>query len=170
MSIEDFFNDLWKIRADREKGHEIDDEEILSATQEQSIYEDTSEVAIYRKLEEQSLFNDDYKQLFSQMRKGILDYYRSMTTLERVILAGGSNEEISQYDQMRRFSHNSLIDTLNAMSRYCWKNGLDNEWRSMIGLERTKVTDWVKKVAPYLVLQEETTSRERLVDEDANHS
>lgn len=158
MEIGDFFSQLWGEKAESERGSETEDiegAEGVSSEDELHKYEKTAEVGIYKMLEEQSSFDGNTKELFKQLTKGILDYYRSMTVLERVVLDGGVNEEISKSDQARRFAHNALIDTLNALSRYFGSKGLDNEWRSVIGLERTQVTNWVKKVAPYLVLREE---------------
>lgn len=158
MGIEDFFKDAWGKTSEREKGHGIEDDSqefLLSPENEYYKYEGTKEVDLYRQIEKQADFDDNTKELFNQITRGVLDYYRTMSELERVTISDGSNEEISKSDQARRFAHNALIDNLNALSRYTGKSGLDNEWRSVIGLERTQVTEWVKKVAPYLILKEE---------------
>jgi len=158
MEIENFFSQLWERKVKGEKGDEIDEdiqENLTSPEDDSAKYEETPEVKVYKLIQEQSSFDDNTKELFGQLTRGVLDYYKTMSELERTVLTEGTNDEISKSDQARRFSHNALIDTLNAMSRYVGKNGLDNQWRSVIGLERTQVTDWVKKVAPYLILKEE---------------
>jgi hypothetical protein len=156
MEIGDFFGESWERKAKAEKGHEVPDEDRLATPEEElAQYDESPEISTYKNIESQSSFDNNSRELFSQVTRGILDYYRTMTALERVIAADGTNEEVHNADQIRRVAHDSLISTLNAMSRYFGTNGLDNEWRSVIGLERTQVTTWVKKVAPYLILKEE---------------
>ena len=158
MEIQNFFSKLWERKAESEKGHEIEEdiqESLLSPEIEYKKYDETKEVDLYKQIEKQAVFDDNTKELFCQITRGILDYYKTMSELERVTISDGTNEEISKSDQARRFAHNALIDNLNALSRYTGKMGLDNEWRSVIGLERTQVTEWVKRVAPFLILKEE---------------
>ena len=158
MEIQNFFSHLWERKAESEKGHDIEEEiqeSLATPEDEYHRYEETAEVGTYNLIERQASLDSNTKELFSQLTKGILDYYRTMSNLERVVLTDGTNDEISKSDQARRFAHDALIDTLNALSRYMGKEGLDNEWRSVIGLERTQVTNWVKRVAPYLILKEE---------------
>lgn len=59
-------------------------------------------------------------------------------------------ESMREADTSRHFAHNSLIDDLNIISRYCVKNNLDNGWRNMLGSDRKQVTEWALQIGPYL--------------------
>lgn len=147
--MEDFFKERWEQKADEEVGEHID-EEIASPETESEHYERTEGVKIYKEIEKQSAHDDATRSMFSELNKSILRYYRAILDLQRARHSNEDREEVSEADKNRRVNHDLVIGDLNTLSRYVDKQGLDNEWRRMVGLDRKQVTDWVKNVAPYI--------------------
>ena len=155
--MDEFLNEAWKNKAIHEVGEDIS-EGLATPEMELERYEKTPAVKIYELIKEQTGQDEVTRDLFKELRESVLHYYSSIVKLEKTVAMDYNKEAVEAADDARRYAHNALIDSLNIISRYVGKLGLDNGWRSVIGLERTKVTDWVKDVAPYIVL---TANKER---------
>lgn len=58
-----------------------------------------------------------------------------------------NTSEKSVNDKGRSIKHNSFIDSLNIMSRYCVSIGIDNQWRTELGEERRYIGDYACYIA-----------------------
>jgi len=149
-----FFEDIWKQRAKDETG-ETFVEDLASPEMEFEQYERTKEVELYKQIEKQAEYDENTRNLFEEINKGIRRYYQMIVKLEKARAVGEEKEAIEKADKDRHIAHEAVMGSLNALSRYVGKHKLDNEWRSVIGLHRTQVTNWIKKVAPYMALKTE---------------
>jgi len=87
------------------------------------------------------------------LQKGISKYLRSIALLEEKKVS----EEVSAVenaDTLRKQAHTGIVDDLNILSRAFLRAGLDNSWRSDIGLTRKDATRWAWKIAKMLSSEE----------------
>lgn len=140
---------------EEQEGAEIGDKDI-------QLYEDLRMLAEQEKDSKMEL-------LLQNMEKAAMQYAQTADANEywwrRRLDEGLDPEEMGQADlleQRRTASHEVLIDSLNALSRLCRDLELDNSWRNDIGLERTKVGLWGRKVARHIknkLLKEESNGK-----------
>lgn len=64
-------------------------------------------------------------------------------------------ERIRNSDERRRIAHEALVSSLDALSRAFRKDGLNNEWRREIGLDRDAVAEWADHVSEIFPRQEQ---------------
>src|SRR6056297_2276266 len=108
------------------------------------------EMKICRKIQRIAEKNPEMKDVIDSFNpiNDAIRYARSVMRLERINSRSGvSNSEIESADFERRTSHNSLIDTLNIVSRMCDKLDLDTSWREEIGQTRDAIGRWAMIVA-----------------------
>jgi len=88
--------------------------------------------------------------LLANLKKGVSRYLNSISLLaERKV-----SEElfaIESADTSRKRAHTGIIDELNILSRAFERAGLDNSWRSDIGLTRKDATRWAAKISQVLL-------------------
>ena len=58
-----------------------------------------------------------------------------------------SNDEKRDADDGRTITHNSLIASINILSRIAGNEGIDNSWRKELGEERKRIGDFACFVA-----------------------
>lgn len=104
--------------------------------------------------------NPELKEFFTEAEKAILRYAETVGTLAEVRLADLSLVESS--DQARRIAHNSLVDSLNILSRQCRKEEVSNEWRRKIGEGHDEIGDWALRAAVFI--RTETLKTEYPID------
>jgi len=52
--------------------------------------------------------------------------------------------------EVRRISHERLLDSINILERNCKRLGVDSSWRERVGEDRKKIGDWaVEQVAQH---------------------
>lgn len=144
-----FLNDLWKRRADEENG----DAGEIKKDKNVLIYQD-----IKNTIEKNQILSDESRERLDKLVKKIeeasLRYAITINTLTAKRIEKDDKEAIMQADQSRRYAHNSLVDSVNILSRQFDAAGLDNSWRDMIGLDRKQVGTWGQKVADFINQQE----------------
>ena len=69
------------------------------------------------------------------------------TTARMDARKSGLVSEFEESDTRQRLAHDALISEVNLLSRQFKEEGLDNEWRREIGLERHDVGRWGATVA-----------------------
>ena len=110
-------------------------------------------VGIFDRLVGISKHDDISKEIFDSILGSIFNYIKAMDSLTKRKLEMESGEstrhEREEADVARGRAHDALIAILNGYSRYCNRKGIDNDWRSMIGLDRKMVTRWVLAVSEY---------------------
>jgi hypothetical protein len=121
----------------------------LSATMRKSI-------AVYKDMVskfEGGGVDEDLSNLFKDIKEKVLMYNVAIARLKIVRLekektsSDDVKAETQIADRARKTAHDALIDSLNILSRYCHKVGVDNSWRSVIGLQREDVTTWARDIA-----------------------
>ena len=93
------------------------------------------------------------KKLFDQLKTDVAGYIRAMAVLQKNKLSG-EQAMIKHADTRRSQAHTRVIDDLNILSRAMAAAGLDNSWRSDIGLSRKDATRWAWKIAKTLISEE----------------
>lgn len=88
--------------------------------------------------------------LVKEVESSALNYLRSIDQLSYSLVAKEERGYQANLDIARKTAHDALISSLNALSRFCHREGIDNKWRRVVGLERTEVTSWVKNIAERL--------------------
>ncbi|MFA6446159.1 MAG: DUF3232 domain-containing protein [Candidatus Paceibacterota bacterium] len=153
-------NEAWEGLAHYEHGHDFDDELHPEVKEKKIAVENSPEmkrsVGIYADMTKKFTGEgvpEDLFTLFKQVKEGILAYNVAVAKLKLVRLekekrvdAEEMREETQIADRARKFAHDALIDSLNALSRMCYRTGVDNTWRSMIGSQREDVTTWAQEV------------------------
>lgn len=104
----------------------------------------------YLDMEKNSKFDLNTNQLFKDVQKSVLTYITKIDRLTETKLKGAEPKIREGDDHSRKLAHDSLIDSLNALSRYYKKNNLDNEWRRVVGSHRSEVTQWAKNVVGFI--------------------
>lgn len=104
-------------------------------------------VGIILLMKKQSEKDETAKELFIDIMKAASNYIGTVDKHSESIIKKEGPDEIERVGVVRTRSHDALIDALNIYSRYCRKNGLDNKWRKMVGLDREEITHWVLNVA-----------------------
>jgi len=133
----DFLGEKWKMKAEHE-------------------YSESAELKspIFEEIERGSFGNPKLESLFRELEDKILRYSISADRLSKArneLLVGSADKgEIVKADEGRRRAHDALIDQLNILSRAFKEEGLPNEWRRNIGLEREEIGEWAFGVADYL--------------------
>lgn len=133
MTLEDpFLRDLWKHKAEEEKGETQEDRDL----------------ALYLQIKTDS---KKYKSLIpfvSELDLAIGRYAEAVIRLSSVRQGKLEKEIIMDADRNRSLIHNALIDVINALSREYKKLGLTNNWRSdIMGNSRREIGDWALTVA-----------------------
>jgi len=100
-----------------------------------------SGVQAYRSMEAIVLKDPSLKDLLEQIKKSAVRYVGAVDSLSLTRYEKNAENRafIESFDRNRQISHNTLIDNLNILSRECQKKGIDNKWRSVIGLNRKQV-------------------------------
>lgn len=96
------------------------------------------------------------KKLFDELVTDIASYIRTIAVLKQRKI-DQERTAILSADKLRQQAHTRLIDDLNILSRNFGDAGLDNLWRSDIGLTRKDATRWAVKVAQMLISEDKTT-------------
>lgn len=149
--MDHFLHELWVDKAKEEAGESDVGGELTTPEMDFDRFGKTSEVKLFKKIKSRAETDPNISEMVQMLEDSILRYYQTITELEVVSRTSTDKQIVQGADQARRNAHNTVIDNLNALSRYYGKMGIDNQWRSVIGLERTQVTTWVKSVAPYLI-------------------
>lgn len=151
--MDPFLNELWQNETEGETGY-VAEEELTSPEAEEKRHEHSPSIKVFELLKQETSHDEMLGRLFTGLRTSILHYYRAIIELERARAMGEDKKSVEGSDRTRSLTHNTVIDNLNILSRYMRKLDIDNSWRSVIGLERIQVTNWVKEVAPYIILTE----------------
>lgn len=132
-----FLGEKWKMKAEHEHSE--------SAELKSPIFEE---------IERGSYSNPGLESLLIDLKDKILRYAISADRLSMAskdLAAGhGDRQEIVRADDARRRAHDALIDQLNILSRAFKEEGLSNEWRRKIGLDREEIGAWGFEIAEYL--------------------
>lgn len=113
------------------------------------------EVEIFSHIKEETESNPDLGGLFRGMQSAIMRYAEIVNAhshfyAKQRIFDEADRDRAMELDQRRHFAHESMMDSLNALSRACAKAGIDNSWRNDVGLERDKIGMWSLAVADHL--------------------
>lgn len=130
----DFLREKWKMKAEHE-------------------YSESAELKspIFEEIERGAYGNEKLEKLFKELKEKILRYSISADRLSMIKVENGhGRDDVQAADQARRLAHNAVIDQLNILSRAFKEDGLSNEWRRKVGLERGEVGEWAFGVADYL--------------------
>jgi len=152
MSIN--LNEAWSHLSSHENGHDFPDSDVENSTTKNiEGYDPDSEetnknISSLFDIREISKKDEMAQGLFNDFLKSLLGYLQA---IDRLSLARRDKEvdkaTENQADHARRIAHDSWISSANALSRYCVKLGIDNSWRSVIGLDRKSQTNWVLSVS-----------------------
>lgn len=149
FSPDPFLNELWGDKIEQEQGRDFDERENHEYQRAIEIYE-----RMRLAMEGRKGKKDLAKKLLDGINRSVFNYLAAIDrfSLEKLSLTKdpGSKESREEADLARRRSHDVLIDNLNIFSRYCNNYGIDNSWRSMLGLHRKEVTEWALQIGPYL--------------------
>ena len=133
----DFLGEKWRMKAEHE-------------------YSESAELKspIFEEIQSSSLDNPRLESLSVDLQDKILRYSISADRLSmasrNLAIGHGDREEVVRADEARRRAHDALIDQLNILSRAFKEEGLPNEWRRKIGLDREEIGAWAFGVAEYL--------------------
>lgn len=148
------FNEAWSHLSGHEKGHDfLEDDDKNTTTKNIEGYDLESEEAdknISSLFDIKEISNTDEiaKELYNGFMKSLLGYIQAIDKLTSARKDKESDAITkNQADHARRIAHDSWLSSANALSRYCDKLGLDNTWRSVIGFDRKKQTNWVLSVS-----------------------
>jgi len=147
MPLDSDFLKSWSHLDNYEKGTDFVDGEEKLNTHHDTENEDVS----IEKLNKNFLMLSDIKKmsekdkiskdLFVDFIKSLLRY---ISTIDSLTLARMDKEVDNitkgKADENRRIAHESWVSNMNALSRYFAKIGIDNEWRNVIGFNRTEQT------------------------------
>ncbi len=137
MEGDPFLHDSWKHKAESE--HEP---EMAPETQEDRDF------ALYERFDADAQNHPVLHEATAELEKAIGRYAESVTALSYAKSGKLSKDVLIAADNHRRLCHNSLIDSLNLLSREYKKLGIDNTWRSaIIGDSRREAGDWALSVA-----------------------
>jgi hypothetical protein len=159
MSEDNFFKDAWQeITSYQNEGETFADHEndknlkdFLNDDKKETPEQISKQVEIYKLMEKISAGNPDLQALFDDIKDSVLRYIETIDKLSLSRERGDDQDMIIESDSRRTQAHEVLISNLNILSRLCSKLGLDNEWRSMIGLDRKQVTDWALDIFPLII-------------------
>ena len=135
MERDPFLSESWERLKEEEQGREP---------------QEMRDVGIFEDLETLSERNESIKEYLEDIKNQIIYYVRTIAEMEHLQNNSAAREDIAQIDSTRRIAHDSLITKIDILSRICAKNGLDNNWRDMIGIGREQVTRWAINVAESL--------------------
>lgn len=152
-------HELWVDKAKEETGESDAGSELTTPEMDFERFGKTSEVRLFKQIKARAETDPNIAEMVQMLEDSILRYYQTIAELEVVSRTSTDKQIVQSADQARRTAHNTVIDNLNALSRYYGKSGIDNQWRNVIGLERTQVTIWVKSVAPYLISEKQIKGR-----------
>ena len=128
--MENFLKELWQRRAEEESSVKKTDRDVR-------IY-----FGIKSTIEKATEAREQLEDLLQRVEVAVLRYTKSMDTLSLKKLREDNVEAVATADYVRTLAHNTVIDELNLLSRQFQARGLDNTWRSDIGLDRGDVTRW----------------------------
>lgn len=110
--------------------------------------QEDKDITLYYKFEADAHRHEALNEVVEELKSAIGKYAEAVTRLSSVRMDKLDKESIAASDRHRRLIHNSLIDTINRLSRTYKKLGLDNSWLSgIIGLSREEIGDWALTVA-----------------------
>ncbi|MEK7637989.1 MAG: hypothetical protein AAB375_00985 [Patescibacteria group bacterium] len=132
------------------------------AEQEQEVTPEMRDLELYFDIRERSDGNEKIKAIMDRLDHDIAQYTEALFRSEREWVrrerGSGDNSSIEASDRNRRILHDSLIDTLNQLSRAYRTAGLDNKWRNMLGLDRDRLALWAMTIARQVMRTEEPLS------------
>ncbi|KKT28417.1 MAG: hypothetical protein UW43_C0003G0021 [Candidatus Yanofskybacteria bacterium GW2011_GWA1_44_21] len=133
MTSEDpFLKELWKHKADEEKGETQEDKDLN----------------LYFKFKTDAAKFHSLIPLIVELEKTVGKYAQSVARWSSVRQGKSEKEVMMAADQNRKLAHNILIDIVNQISREYKKLGLTNSWRSdIIGNTRAELGDWALTIA-----------------------
>jgi hypothetical protein len=113
------------------------------------------DVEIFSHIKEETASDPELGQLFRGMQSAVMRYAEIVNAhshfyAKQRIFDEADRDRAMELDQRRHFAHESMMDSLNALSRACAKAGIDNSWRNDVGLERDKIGMWSLVVADHL--------------------
>ncbi len=84
---------------------------------------------------------------YFESAKKAMQRYRLVVQGEKEAREGGlSAKEIEERNQIRRRTHNRMVDDINLLSRQFQKKGLDNSWRRDLGQTNEQIGRWVESL------------------------
>jgi hypothetical protein len=140
---------LWHRTQDRERGEETNEPNEPKGRDYEAYESITAQIDSLPKGNEK----EKLKKLFNELNKDIAGYIRAIAILEKRKIEGEMTATHSA-DTLRRQAHTRLIDSLNILSRAMKAAGLDNSWRSVVGLSRKDATRWAWKIAKTQLFEE----------------
>lgn len=110
------------------------------------------DLAVFETIKSDSTKSPELREMMADLESAILRYGESVVRLDREVSLGAevSRKDVENADQGRRIVHDALIDKLNVLSRSFVKAKLDNNWRNVVGSDRTQVGQWALRVAENL--------------------
>jgi hypothetical protein len=146
-----FLEELWEDKADTEnplkKHHFHHEGDIVKNTNTDVEEESASEyIDAYLDIKNISETDNNTRLLFTEIQKSLVNYIRSIDILSKSRLNEEDKVTMERNDHNRRYAHDALISSLNALSRYCAGHKIDNNWRRVVGISREDVTIWAKAV------------------------
>lgn len=110
--------------------------------------QEDKDLKLYYQFEADAHKHEVLNEVVEELRAAIGKYAEAVARLSSVRMGKLDKESIAASDRHRRLIHNSLIDTINRLSRTYKKLDLDNSWLSgIIGLSREEIGDWALTVA-----------------------
>lgn len=128
MSEDHFLKDLWEHKVEEEKGETQEDKDL----------------GLYLRFFEDAKHYPTLGPVLVELKDKIISYARSVGRFSQATTF--DKEELVSADRHRRLIHNSLIDTVNQLSRKYNELGIDNSWRNDI-LNRRHLGEWALAIA-----------------------
>jgi len=132
MSEDHFLKDLWKHKAEEEKGETREDKDL----------------GLYLRFFEDAKQYPILEPIVQELKDKIILYAHSVSRFSQAKTF--DKELLVSADRHRRLVHNSLIDIINQLSRKYNALGIDNYWRNDI-LHRRQLGEWALTVAKHIL-------------------
>lgn len=140
--FEPFLNESWGDLAKHEEGHDFD--EIYTKEEEKALN-------VYQEIKKLRNHDETSKALVKDLEDSVIRYVGAVDKLSSSRIRKEDPKETENADRARRSAHEALISNLNILSRYCVKNGLDTNWRNVVGSHRNQVRDWALNVSTRII-------------------
>ncbi len=123
---------------------------------------DSESFQVLDKIEDSIKGDADLEVAYDDVKRSIRNYHRRLEIQKERARSGErlGAKETTELDDLRKISHDALIDRLNILSRLSAKKGIEPNWRKSWGpigsqAEREAITAWVEAVMPALDMEKE---------------
>jgi len=101
---------------------------------------------IFKQIELDASRDKELLKYFEAAKKSI-QRYKLVIQREKEAREGGlSAKEIEERNQIRRKTHDRMVDDLNLLSRQFQQKGVDNSWRRDLGQTNEQIGRWAERL------------------------